>query len=178
MADIRAILSENEITDYQIIDTDNVYVRQWVRVRCMFGCDNYGKFGSCPPAVPSIAECRETIQEYSKAVLFHKAVSFSDAQQYRQEMGEFEKKLKGIEREAFLAGYYKAFLLVTGNCVECKTCTADGCREKCINKKMSRPGMDAFGIDVYETARKAGYKIEVVKDYSMITDRFALLLLE
>ena len=38
--------------------------------------------------------------------------------------------------------------------------------------------MEALGIDVYKTARTAGYSINVVADHSAATNRFALLLSE
>jgi hypothetical protein len=38
--------------------------------------------------------------------------------------------------------------------------------------------MEACGIDVYATARKAGFPIEVVTDYEQISNRYALILIK
>jgi predicted metal-binding protein len=83
-----------------------------------------------------------------------------------------------LERDIFLAGCYKAFLLQFGSCEFCKDCTAEDTRIKCINKIMSRPGADAMGIDVYKTARNVGYPIQVVKDRADAMDRYAFLLID
>ncbi|WP_158414147.1 DUF2284 domain-containing protein [Geobacter pickeringii] len=40
------------------------------------GCDTYGKKGGCPPAVPSIGECREFFAEYGRVLVLHLAVKF------------------------------------------------------------------------------------------------------
>lgn len=172
---IRQLLAERDIEDYRIIDPARIPVEQWVRFRCMFGCPNYGKMGTCPPAVPSVAECRELIAGYQKAILFHVRLTVDDM--YRDRLVAFDRKLLDLERAAFLAGYYKAFLLVCSDCSGCKTCTAHGCRVDCKNKSFARPSMEAVGIDVYQTARNAGYKIDVVNGNGE-TNRFALLLLE
>jgi len=38
--------------------------------------------------------------------------------------------------------------------------------------------MESCGIDVYETARKAGYEIDVVKNYGDCYNRVGLLMLD
>jgi hypothetical protein len=43
---------------------------------------------------------------------------------------------------------------------------------------VSRPTLEAFGMDVYATAHKMGYPIQVVKGYEEETNRFGLLLVE
>jgi predicted metal-binding protein len=63
-------------------------------------------------------------------------------------------RLSELEREVFLAGYYKVFLLQYSSCLLCKDCSAEGTYSKCINKIKSRPGVDAMGIDIYQTAHK------------------------
>jgi predicted metal-binding protein len=82
-----------------------------------------------------------------------------------------------LERAIFLAGYYKVFLLQYGSCMCCKNCAAEGTRIKCINKIKSRPGADAMGIDIYQTAHNVGYPVQVVKSHDEITNRFAFLLI-
>ena len=34
-------------TDYKWIDPTQIVVAQWVRMKCMFGCDEYGRGGTC-----------------------------------------------------------------------------------------------------------------------------------
>ncbi len=48
------ILHSNDYTDYKWIDPQKIIVAQWVRMKCMFGCGEYGHGGTCPPNTPSV----------------------------------------------------------------------------------------------------------------------------
>jgi len=51
-----------------------------------------------------------------------------------------------LEREIFLAGFYKALSFGCGPCGLCKTCEIEnGCRYP----EKARPSMEAAGIDVF-----------------------------
>jgi predicted metal-binding protein len=60
-------------------------------------------------------------------------------------------------------------------CRLCKNCTGT---EECRQPYQSRPTLEAFGVDVYSTARMLGYPIQVVKDYQDEMNRYGLLLVE
>jgi predicted metal-binding protein len=172
---IDQIIEQHRFYDYKwIVPRDSIIVAQWVRFRCRFGCKNYGKNGSCPPAVPSIEECREMIYEYGNAVIFHFAIQSAA----RDDHYTLTSRLSELERALFLAGNYRVFLLQYSSCVFCKDCTAEGTRIKCVNKTQCRPGADAMGIDVYQSAHNAGYPVQVVKNHDAPTNRFAFMLIE
>ena len=171
---IDRIIKQRDFADYKwITPREAIVVAQWVRFHCQFGCKNYGKNGSCPPAVPSVEECRNMIYEYEKAVIFHFPI-----QDEHYDHAKLMAELSELEKAIFLAGYYKVFLLQYGSCNLCKNCIAEGSRINCVNKVKSRPGADAMGIDVYQTAHNAGYPIQVVKNHDEITNRFAFVLIE
>jgi predicted metal-binding protein len=173
--EIEQIVKQYCFTDYKwIVPRESIIVAQWVRFRCQFGCKNYGKNGSCPPAVPSVEECREMIYEYENAIVFHFPIQSAD----RDDHYKLTSRLSDLENALFLAGNYKVFLLQYSSCVFCKECVAEGTRIKCINKAKCRPGADAMGIDVYQTAHNLGYPIQVIKDRSELTNRFAFMLIE
>jgi len=91
---------------------------------------------------------RAVIDGYRRALLF-------EAPRRRP-----KKIAAALEREMFLAGYYKAFGLGSGPCRYCDECAFDdGCR----HPERARPSMEACGIDVFETVRRNGYDIEVVR---------------
>jgi predicted metal-binding protein len=162
--------------DYRWLKAKEIQVSQWVRFRCMFGCPSYGKKGTCPPNVPPIAECREFFSEYDEAVIFHfpKMVERpEDRHSWSREMG---RKLCDLERDVFLSGFYKAFMLHFDSCNLCAECGE--LRQSCKNPKVCRPGADALGVDVFAAVRKAGYPIEVLKDYGETMNRYAFLLVE
>jgi predicted metal-binding protein len=172
---IDQIIKRYGFTHYKwLVPRKDIIVAQWVRFHCLFGCNNSGKNGSCPPALPSIEECREMIYEYENAIIFH--FPMEDANE--ADAINLMIRLSELEREVFLEGYYKAFLLQLGSCSLCKNCVAEGTRNKCINKTKARPGADAMGIDVYQTAHNAGYPIQVVKNKNEPVNRFAFLLID
>jgi predicted metal-binding protein len=78
-----------------------------------------------------------------------------------------------LERQLFLAGYYKAFGMGAGPCLLCRRCTFDqGCR----HPEQARPSMEACGIDVFSTARRHGFAIEVVRSRRDEQHYFGLVL--
>jgi len=163
-------------SDFKWIGTKDIVVAQWVRFRCLFGCPAYGKKGTCPPNVPSIEECRQMISEYSQAAIFHFEKKIEKGENRRDWSKDTVSKLVKLEREVFLAGYYKTLLLSFEACGFCEDCALD--RTKCKNPRIARPGADAMGIDVYSTARNAGYFIQVLKEYDEPMNRYAFLLVE
>jgi predicted metal-binding protein len=168
------IIGQHGFNDYKwLVPQQNIVVAQWVRFRCIFGCKNYGKKGSCPPAVPSIEECGKMIYEYENAIIFHFPMQSANQDDIITLMSQLVK----LERDVFLAGYYKVFLLQFDSCKLCNECAAGDSRMKCINS-MARPGADAMGIDVYKTAHNVGYPIQVVKDRADAMDRYAFLLID
>jgi predicted metal-binding protein len=81
-----------------------------------------------------------------------------------------------LEREVFLAGHQKAFLLTMDSCQICSECP--GKREECKSPKSARPTPEALAVDVFSTVRKCGYSIEVLADYAEAMNRYAFLLVE
>jgi predicted metal-binding protein len=68
---IDEIVRAHGYNDYKWIDPREIVVAQWVRMKCMFGCREYGHGGACPPNTLSIAECERFFKEYSDAIILH-----------------------------------------------------------------------------------------------------------
>jgi predicted metal-binding protein len=64
-------MRENGYADFRWISGKDVRVSQWPRFKCMYGCSSFGQKGSCPPSVPSVAECREFFCEYEHIAVIH-----------------------------------------------------------------------------------------------------------
>jgi len=58
-------------SDFKWIKPEDIVVSQWVRMKCTFGCGEYGHNATCPPNTPSVAECERFFKEYSDAAIFH-----------------------------------------------------------------------------------------------------------
>ena len=163
-------------SDYRWIDPNEIVVAQWVRMKCMFGCDSYGRNAACPPNTPSIAECRAFFQEYRLATVFHFTKSFSEPEERQTWSRDVNRSLVELERHVFNAGYPQAFLLFLDNCALCRECAST--RASCRNKKLARPSPEGMGVDVYATVAKYGYPIDVLDDLDCVLNRYAFLLIE
>lgn len=173
---LEKVFRNHGFDDFRWINTRDIVVAQWTRFRCQFGCPNYGRNATCPPNLPSIDECRKMIGEYNQAAVFHLEKGLEGPEDRKPWNKEMMSKLVALEREVFLSGYYKTFLISFNACGFCETCA--GNRLDCKNPRMVRPAADAMGIDVFATVRGLGYHIEVLKDYKDVMNRYAFLLVE
>jgi len=172
---IESILTKQGLSDFKWINPKEIVVAQWVRVKCTFGCSDYG-LGTCPPNTPLVSECDRFFKEYENGLII-RLNKFADKNAYPADWSrEMTNKLLDIEREIFLSGYQKAFLLNQTCCTLCKDCT--GNRISCKDKTRSRPSPEGFAVDVYQTVRNAGFDINVVAVNPADISRIAILLIE
>lgn len=147
----------------KVIDANTIVVAPWVLFKCRYGCGDYNSNLCCPPNTPTPKETEELIKCFNKALLF----------QCKQDLKP-GKILFNIEREIFLAGFYKAIGLGSGACRVCGECNND----KCIKPEIARPSMEACGIDVFATVRSNGFSIDVLKDGEAEGNWYGLVLIE
>lgn len=146
------------------VKTSDIHISDWADLRCRFGCDRYGS-PHCPPNSPASGKTRDVITGYRHALLL----------EGEPPTKEFQRKVLEAEREAFKAGFYKAFAYWAGPCSLCSSCTKDG---TCRNTKDARPSMEGAGIDVFETVRRAGLGLRTLNRRDDYVKYFGLLLLE
>jgi predicted metal-binding protein len=175
-SEIETLFIQHGYTDFKWIDPQDLVVSQWVRMKCTFGCGNYGKNASCPPNTPSVAECRQFFSEYRTAVIFHFEKKVDRPEDRHTWSNEVNQELLRVERAIFLAGYEKAFLLFMDSCAMCSDCP--GRRTKCKNPRAARPSPESMAVDVFSTVRKYGYPIEVLSEYDQAMNRYAFLFIE
>lgn len=172
---IDAMINNQGFVEYKWINPEEIVVAHWVRVKCIFGCSDYG-LGTCPPNTPSVNECEKFFKEYKSGVIIRLS-KFADKNVYPSDWSrEMTNKLLKIEREIFLSGYQKVFLLNQTCCTLCKDCP--GNRIDCKDKKNSRPSPESFAVDVYQTVRNVGLEINVVAENPAEMHRIAILLIE
>jgi predicted metal-binding protein len=162
--------------DYKWIDPKKIIVSQWVRMKCTYGCGEYGNNACCPPNVPAVAECERFFREYNHAVIFHFAKKVAKPENRHKWSKGINAKLSKLERDVFLLGYQKAFLLFMDSCSLCKECR--GQRQDCKQPRTARPSPEAMAVDVYATVRQFGFPIRVLHDYSQEMNRYAFLLIQ
>jgi predicted metal-binding protein len=123
-----------------------------------------------------VSECDRFFKEYENGLII-RLNKFADKNAYPSDWSkEMTNKLLDIEREIFLSGYQKTFLLNQSCCTLCKDCT--GNRINCKDKTRSRPSPESFAVDVYQTVRNAGINIDVVAVNPSDISRIAILLIE
>lgn len=172
---IESIIKKQGFTDYHWINPKDIIVAHWVRVKCMFGCSDYG-LGTCPPNTPSVDDCRSFFGEYEHGLIIS-LNKFADKNAYPSDWSrEMTDKLLSVERDIFLMGFQKTFLLNQTCCSLCKECP--GNRFDCKDKTHSRPSPESFAVDVYQTVRNVGIDIHVIAENPSEINRIAIVLIE
>ncbi|MGC8492180.1 MAG: DUF2284 domain-containing protein [Syntrophobacteraceae bacterium] len=133
----------------RVIDTREIAVESWVRLKCRFGCGRYGSSLQCPPYALDEGKMRDVISGYRWALLV----------QGEPPSTLFHERLLALERSFFLEGYSEALAFGAGPCPICPSCPEDG---RCRFPEKARPSLEACGVDVYETARRAGLPLNPV----------------
>ena len=167
---------KHKFKDFKWINPKNIVVSHWVRMKCIFGCVGYGKSACCPPNMPSVDECANFFHEYREGVVFHFEKKVQKPEDRHEWTRGINERLLRLEREVFLAGNPKTFLLFMDTCGFCKECAAE--RINCRNKRSARPAPEAMAVDVFSTVKQIGYPIEVLQNYSKTMNRYAFLLVE
>jgi predicted metal-binding protein len=162
--EIKDIILSQGAADARKLDPHEVRTGEWVRLKCQFGCGGYGSCLTCPPRSPTPEQTRRVLDSYTVGYLIY----------WGHESGG-RKAVAEIERQVFLKGFYKAFAMASGPCELCEECNLDG---DCRYPYEARPSMEACGIDVFQTAREAGFPIEVLTSYEDTPNFYSLLLVE
>jgi predicted metal-binding protein len=174
--ELERLFAERGFSDFRWIDPREIVVAEWVRMKCLYGCVEYGKNAACPPNAPSVEACARFFREYKRAAVFHFSKKV-DRPEDRHAWGrKLNLELLKLEAEVFKGGFVKVFLLFFDSCGICLECAS--ARAGCKEPKLSRPTPDALAMDVYTTVRKIGYPIEVLSDYGQEMNRYAFLLID
>ncbi len=175
-AALESIFHKHEFTEFKWIDPKSIVTAQWVRVKCMYGCGEYGRNAVCPPNTPSVAECERFFKEYRNAVIFRFNKKVDRPEDRHKWTAKVNAKLGKMEREVFISGYERVFLLFMDSCSFCDECVPE--RGQCKNPRLSRPSPEAMAVDVYATVRAAGFPIQVCADYEQAMNRYAFLMID
>ena len=173
--DLALIIDKHGYTDYKWINPGDIIVSQWVRMKCMFGCGGYGQSACCPPNLPEVVACQRFFQEYGQAIIFRFAKKLEQPEDRHAWSRKVNLKLLKLEREVFLAGYERTFLLFMDSCNICEECSGE--KDKCREPTMARPSPEAMAVDVYQTFKQIGFPIAVRTDYTQEMNRYAFLMI-
>ena len=159
-------------SDAVVVDPSVVVTAEWVRMKCLYGCTPGGCL-NCPPHSPSPAQTRRLLDEYETILLLRFDVDSTRTDWLASSVWVHDTALR-LERELFLAGYYKAFAIAGGR--PCDLEEDCGTPETCASREGLRPGPVACGIDVFTTSANAGWPLQVVQAPGAPYHRYALIL--
>lgn len=130
----------------ELLPADKIITGRWTREKCRFGCGAYGMNRMCPPAGIDHATMTKMLAEYRWVLVVAGTPPGRG----------FHERLLALEKKAFLTGFHKALAFGAGPCPVCERCPDDG---GCRHPDRARPSMEGSGIDVFETAARAGIRI-------------------
>ncbi|HRY13586.1 MAG TPA: DUF2284 domain-containing protein [Syntrophomonadaceae bacterium] len=141
----------------------DILLDERVRMHCQLNlCTNYGKNLMCPPYLPSVADNRHLIDQYTFALLLQlqQELDRNEKEYMRQTFDvtarRFGQMAVNLERKAFTDGFHLAMALGAGECKLCDNCVIQKGEQDCINPGTARPSMEGMGIDVVRTFAAAG----------------------
>jgi predicted metal-binding protein len=171
--------------EVQVVSPDKVVVEDRVLLKCLTGCDSYGKKFVCPPFTPTPDEFRKMLKEYRKILIvkfpaeveaeedvgrsLHKnqysPESSSDLKERTKNFWEGwngDKRrillaMLDLEKTAFNRGYTLAVSLTAGSCTLCAKCNMDA---TCTHPTMARYPEHALGVNVKKTLKNIGMSIK------------------
>ena len=158
------------IDEAMVIYTSKVEVKDFVLLKCKYGCENYGKSHTCPPDSIPPEKMKDLLREYKRAILV--VAKAKD----EEEQTKFRKALIEMESALCSKDFYKSFALVPGCCSGCDVCGHEekGCKE--VHHR--RPCIEGTGIDVFSLIRKHKKNIQTVEAMKKAAERYGLILLD
>ena len=158
-----------------VLRPQQVATAEWVRWKCLYGCDTAGRCLTCPPHSPSPQETRLLLEGYGAVLLIRFDIRPERSEWLKSSARVLEAALR-LERELFLLGHHKVFAIAGGRA--CDLDAACGSPETCASRERLRPGLAGCGIDVFTTSENAGWPLRVVAAEGEPYHRYALLLVE
>jgi predicted metal-binding protein len=135
-------------------------------IKCMFGCDDWGKGHTCPSRPGSLKpwEYKKIFEEYSWGIIIH-----ANDKKTTQEVSY------AIESDAYSKGFYFAFSL--SDCALCNQCSGHKGKD-CVHPKKARPAFHSVGIDVFKTVKKFDLPIDTLSVENQIQNWYSAVFIE
>jgi predicted metal-binding protein len=161
------------------LKTEDICVAPWVHLKCKYGCSKFGKSWCCPPETPDPEQIQIVLGGYREALLLCGKIKngdfYRDNKRKRRIQVNTWKGTLALERRLFLAGYYKAFGLVSENCALCKTCTYP---RECKFPGDRRPSVESCSIDIFQTLKNINIQFQLAEKVTSEYSCYSIILLE
>ena len=153
---VEAQLCELPISQYAWIDPRQIEFSERIRYVCEHECTMYGKSWACPPAVGSVAECREKVLSYPAGLVFTTLTEVEDIADLEATLAtrapheQITRQVRDILRQ-----YASDVLtLSTEACAICEHCTYPNA--PCRHPDRMFPCVESYGIVATDLAEKNG----------------------
>ncbi|MFO7965278.1 MAG: DUF2284 domain-containing protein [Desulfobacterales bacterium] len=158
-------------TKAAVITAEDIIVDDRVVLKCQIPrCFGFGTGAHCPPNTLKPSELRALLKHYQWAVLFIKEVPSEvivrDKATIKERIDAYQnvyKIVSELESKAFYDGHYLAFGFAAGSCRHTFCSREETCRamegKRCRFSILSRPSMEAVGMDVYKMVTTVGWDI-------------------
>lgn len=167
-----------------LVWTSDILFDSRTRLKCRQNlCGHFEKNFMCPPHIPDWTVYQEANQRFRLALLLQKAIPIEGLKSGPEKLACYDKyalehmlTLVNLEKSAFSLGLLYAISACGGACKHCKPCQAVHPEIKaCPFPHLSRPSMEAMGIDVVATCRRSGLLWEFLPDRVLLTGLLYLL---
>lgn len=159
------------------ISAEDVVVDDRALLKCLVPlCPHHGRDLMCPPNVMPVAQFREIVGRYSRAIVVNVVAAAPGAAASGKPDGDAAEDpawtaylgslrdaknrlydvIGGLEATCIRDGHYFAAGFVGGSCTLCEECVGAASGRRCRYPFRARPAMEAMGIDVMATAGRAG----------------------
>jgi Predicted metal-binding protein len=147
------------VYEFGFVNPADIEYRQMIRDICADNsCHQYGRTWACPPAIGTVAECRERCLQYNNMLVFTGLFFIEDSYDF-EGMKKSMHDFKGIaERlDVALSPYLKSYQVLSNeSCNRCHQCTYPDA--PCRFPEKLHHSIEGYGILVSELAQKAGVK--------------------
>ena len=168
-------IAEYPVCEYAFIKPEEITFLEQVRHICESECPRYGTSWSCPPAVGTVAECKERCRQYTGGYIFTTVAEVSDIENMkemldtRKDHEEITRQIRALVEQQCS----KTLTLSTESCAICEHCAYPDA--PCRHPDKMFPCIESYGILVTDLAEK--YQITFMNGGNVVT-WFSLILYE
>ena len=156
---IESIAEKCGFTEYGYVRIDHLKYYPDIRKICEGNtCRNYGSCWACPPAVGTLEECKNRVEQYDNMMLFTKKYETKNSFDIKGMMRGLKdfKKLADSFHEELKPCLSDFMLLSNEGCGRCKECTYPD--EPCRFPDLLHHSLEGYGFLVNDLAKEANVK--------------------
>ena len=154
-------LSELPLYIYDIFSPTELEFNDRIRWICENECLMYGRSWACPPAVGTVAECKEKCLRYENCLLISTIVEVADIADIKETLDtrhDHEKLINQV-RDILRELGEKPYILSTESCAICSRCAyLDGL--PCRMPGKMHPCVESHGINVVPILESRGLEFQ------------------